>query len=226
LRNQAELIYYPVFKIVPSANNEEIIAEISSIDKFDWIIFTSRNTVRIFVEHLRRNRKEIGDKIKIAAIGKKTAEHLTELGYKVAFIPEEESSQGLIKELPTVIGKEDITILLPQGEEAPELLEKELSRLKYEVKKLNMYRTVATSPLELPPLESEMLDYIIFTSPLSVKFFQELGHVIKPATWVAAIGKPTAEALKEYYREADYIPTKADLSDIAAKIKELIGNEN
>ena len=226
LKDDADIIYYPVFQIVPKDYEGRIADEISSLEQYDWIIFTSKNTVKIFVEYLHESRSRIGEKTKIAAIGRKTAEYLMSLGYNVAFVPEEESSQGLIRELPSVIGQKDCRILLPQGEEAPEALEKELARLGFDIKRLNIYKTVAAKPEDLPSINADMIDFFIFTSPLSVEFFQDLRHSIRPNSWVAAIGIPTAEALKGNYRAADYIPPKADLQDIANKIKELIRNEN
>jgi hydroxymethylbilane synthase len=226
LKDDADIIYYPVFQIVPIDYEGRIADEISSLEQYDWIIFTSRNTVKIFADYLRESRSQIGGKTKIAAIGRKTAEYLISLGYSVAFVPEEESSQGLIRELPSAIGQKDLRILLPQGEEAPDILDKELSRLGYNIKRLNIYKTIAAKPDDLPSINSNMIDFFIFTSPLSVQFFQDLRHSIRPNSWVAAIGIPTAEALKGNYRAADYIPPKADLNDIACKIKELIRNEN
>jgi len=217
---RAEIIYYPVFQIQPAYNKNVVDDIISRFEEFDWIIFTSKNTVRIFKDILDKWSLKINPETKIAAVGGKTAELLEKLDMPVYFIPQREDSTGLIEEWPKSTGKETVKILLPQGEEAPDHLEKGLTAAGHQVTRVNLYKTLPTPKESLPSIDSRSIEFFIFTSPLSVKYYFQLGHNLPAKAWVSSIGRPTAEALAEHNRQTDYMPAKADLYDIAVKIRE------
>lgn len=219
-------VYYPDFAIVPEYDSVQTRSILDRLSEFDWIIFTSKNSVRIFNKILEDNSLAIDNRTRVAAVGKKTAEYLEFLDWKVAFYPMEESSLGLLKELPQIIDGDHKKILLPLGLEAPDVLQNGLKALGHSVQRINIYRTTPAAKETLPTVDSLSIDYYIFTAPLTVKFFKELGNRLPRDSWVAAIGKPTAEALREHFRAPDYIPRKADLSEIIVKILERIDNGN
>lgn len=226
LFGKLEPVYYPDFTIIPNYDSAQLRDVLHRLNDFDWIIFTSKNSVRIFDKIIEDNSLTIESKTRIAAVGKKTAEYLEFLEWKVAFYPMEESSLGLLKELPQIIDGDHKKILLPLGLEAPEVLQNGLKALGHSVQRINIYRTTPAAKETLPTLDSLSIDYYIFTAPLTVKFFKDLGNRLPRDSWVAAIGKPTAEALREHFRAPDYIPRKADLSEIIVKILERIDNGN
>lgn len=219
-------VYYPDFAIVPEYDSAQTRSILERLTDFDWIIFTSKNSARIFDKIIEDNSLTIDSRTKVAAVGRKTAEYLEFLEWKVAFYPMEESSLGLLKELPQIIDGDHKSILLPLGIEAPEVLQNGLKALGHNVQRLNIYRTMPADKNSLPSLENLAIEYYIFTAPLTVQFFKELGNRIPRDAWVAAIGNPTAEALREHFRAPDYIPPKADLSEIIAQILERIDNGN
>jgi hydroxymethylbilane synthase len=220
---QLEPIYYPVFQIVPKFDKTRIGRVAANIDKYDWIVFTSKNAVKIFLDILADRKIEIAPRTRIAAVGQRTARLLKIRGVAVAFVPARESGEGLLDELPSHMKKGE-RVLLPQGEEAPMTLYDGLAAKGLKAERLELYKTVPTPPDNLPPIDCIEIGAFIFTSPLSVKFFKELGHDIPERAWVTTLGSPTAAALTEYYRRPDYIPGKADLHDITDKILEMIQN--
>lgn len=220
---QLEPIYYPVFQIVPKIDKTKISRISANIENYDWIIFTSKNGVQIFLDVLADRKVEITARTKIAAVGQRTARLLKARDVAVAFVPTRESGEGLLNELPSIMKKGE-RVLLPQGEEAPPLLHDGLAAKGLKVERLDLYKTIPTAPEILPAIECHEIGAFIFTSPLSVKFFKDLGHDIPARAWVAGLGNPTAEALAEYFRKPDYIPGKADVHDITDKILEMIQN--
>lgn len=220
---QLEPIYYPVFQIVPKIDKTRINRIVANIDKYDWIIFTSKNGVQIFLDKLADRKVEIASRTKIASVGQRTARLLRVREVEVTFVPTRESAEGLLNELPSLLKKGE-RVLLPQGEEAPRVLQDGLTAKGLKVERINIYKTMPTPAESLPAINCSEIGAYIFTSPLSVKFFKDLGHDIPARAWVAVLGSPTAEALAEYYRKPDYIPGKADLHDIANKILEMIHN--
>jgi hydroxymethylbilane synthase len=222
LSGKIEPIYYPVFSIAPFHDKSADDLAVSRLNDFDWLIFTSKNSVRIFFDILRENGATLPSNMKIAAVGRKTSELLNAFGAREVFVPEREDSTGLIAELPRKFGGSKVSILLPQGEEAPTTLEDGLDALGHQVIRLNIYRTMPTDPAKLPDINIDSIDFFIFTSPLSVTYFRDLGHKIPAESWVAAIGWPTAEALAGLFRAPDFVPEKADLGAIIKHISECL----
>jgi hydroxymethylbilane synthase len=217
-------IYYPVFNITPSHDKFAAVTAISQLSDFDWLIFTSKNSVRIFFDILREHGATLPSKIKVAAVGSKTGEALKTHGIAGAFVPEREDSTGLIDELPRHFNAPAMKILLPQGEEASTTLEDGLGALGHKVSRLNIYEAIPSNLDCLPDIKTDDIDFFMFTSPLSVEYFKGLGHDIPKGAWVSAIGRPTAEALTSLFRAPDYVPDKADLAAIVNQILERIRN--
>jgi hydroxymethylbilane synthase len=215
-----EPVYYPVFTIAPSYADTEIVSALACLDGVDWLVFTSKNSVRIFFDILREYGATLPWKMKIAAVGRKTAEFIKMLGIAEVFVPEREDSAGLIDDLPRQFDKSQVSVLLPQGEEAPSLLENGLEAKGHKVVRLNIYRTLPTSIAHLPDINVNDIDFFIFTSALSATYFSQLGHDIPERAWIAAIGQPTAEVLNNLHRPPDFVPDKADLDSIVERILE------
>jgi len=222
LGDNVDILHYPVYEIKPVNESVPMTRALSHLDRYDWIIFTSKNSVRIFEEILHKYNVKLSSSTKFAAVGRKTAAYLEYCGYTVSFIPEREDASGLVQELPVHIEKKAALILLPQGEEAPDLLEKGLSSIGHEVERITIYKTVPTEREKLPVLDPQTIDFFVFTSPLAVTYYKSLGHDLPKLSWVTSIGRPTAEALAEAFRRPDYIPVKADLEDIAEIIREQV----
>jgi hydroxymethylbilane synthase len=219
-----EVVFFPVFTITPSYDASEVERVLSGLDNFDWVIFASKNSVRIFFDRLRERGTMLPPILKIAAVGQKTKESLESHGIAVAFVPEIEDSSGLVDELPRVMGDSPKSILLPQGEEAPDTIENGLRALGHSVVRLDIYSTHPTEAANLPDIDVADIDFFIFTSPLSVSYFKDLGYDLPSGPWLSAIGQPTSEALARQFRKPDFVPAKADLKTIVDKIEERIRN--
>jgi hydroxymethylbilane synthase len=220
----ADIIYYPVIDIVPDYEGK-IKDILQAVEDCSWIIFTSRNAARFMRDILKKESKEIPKEARIAAVGQKTAALLKGFGWRVDLTPSNESAEGLLDEF-AVIKEDNGAIFLPQGDDAPDKLESGLRALGFEANRIAIYKAIPRSRELLPEISSPDIDFFIFTSPLAVKYFKTLGHIIRDRAWAAAIGKPTAEALEKHYRRHDYMPVKADIGDIAKKIRERLENGN
>jgi len=217
-----EPIYYPVFEIVPKYDARQIHDILSRLDSYHWILFTSRNTVRIFMDILHDHNKRLPKTANIATVGSRTAEAVQAHGHEVRLVPEREDARGLLAELPGIIGREETEVLLPQGEAAPTLLRDGLAQAGRHVTHCTLYKTCPADPQTLPKIDIDTIAWYVFTNPLSVKFFKDLGHELPGHCQIAAIGQPTAEALQANFRAPDYVPHKADGHDIVNKIRELL----
>jgi len=94
----AEIFEFPTIEIVPPDSYKELDESIDKIETYNWIIFTSANGLKYFMQRLIDKNRDIRDLkgIKICAVGIKTAEKIQEFGLKVDIVPEEFNAEGLI----------------------------------------------------------------------------------------------------------------------------------
>jgi uroporphyrinogen-III synthase len=107
----ANVLLLPIIKITGPDDPDFIRTYLTDIGSFEWIIFTSANAIRYFFKFKNNDNNDL-HKIKIACIGKKTAEVLKTYNLKPSLIPGTFTSEELLK----AILKYDIRgkrILLP-----------------------------------------------------------------------------------------------------------------
>ncbi len=97
----AEVLLAPTVEIGPLANNAPLDAAIDRLSDYDWLVFTSANGVRFFVERLAergRDLRALGH-LKLAAIGPTTAHALAQIHLRADVIPESYRSESLAEAL-------------------------------------------------------------------------------------------------------------------------------
>ena len=164
-----EPIYFPVIEIRPIENNIELEKAIKNLEKYDWIVFTSVNAVDIAalsgaIEKSKRERK-----VKIAAIGPKTADALRKHNIEPNFTPDEFIGEAILSGLGDVKNK---WVLLPRAEIAREELPREIVKAGGIAHEIIVYKTLpAKTDVEgLAALKSGV-DVITFTSASTVENF-------------------------------------------------------
>lgn len=155
-----------------------------------WLAFTSPYGSQRFLELLKQERIDYRDLhgMKIACIGKATAEPFEKAGLYPDFIPGHSTTAALGQELPA----DGTTVFTFRESEASEVLEDTLLEQGHPYARLNLY----TSRFEEQPV-SETPDVLVFASSSAVHHWME-HHPDTPAVPVIAISEVTAEALKEY----------------------------
>lgn len=189
--------HLPLIKIVPLKGYRELDNLLKRLSAFDWIIFCSRYGVQYFFERLKRKGLDARalSKIKIAAIGNSTSRRLADCGIRADLVPGVESSQGLLEEFEK-LNIRDKKILLPRSDLSDKGLERGFKKQGAKVTSVVVYRNVM--PDELPDLNLNFFDEIMFTSPSTVKNFKKrYGRVPKQIrlTW---IGEVTKKAIKRF----------------------------
>ena len=210
LKNKgADVIHKPTIAIQPPHDYYELDKNLSHINKFQWILFTSPNAVKVFKNRLAAieiDKKDI-DNIQIAVIGDSTAKIVQLLGFRVNFVPKKQSSYGFLREFtaryPDLTG---IKILFPASDIARNIVTDGLVGAGAEVIRIIAYKTVS---LKYPPEEimklfqSKKVDLVTFTSSSTVDNLMALlpekkRQTIIPKIHAASIGPMTSKTLRSY----------------------------
>jgi len=195
-------ISFPLIEIKPVSVSDQIQKTLTKLEQYDWIIFTSYNAAKYFIELSGASGKN-PVKSKIAAIGSKTAGFLEQNGYNVDFIPGIYTAAELADSLPGIEGK---LILLPRTDIADDELLSGLTNRGGVVDEVIVYTTqkITNRKDELQELINKGLDVVTFASPSVVEAFSEMG-IEKNNAYIACIGPVTAEKAMEKGIKPDII---------------------
>jgi uroporphyrinogen III methyltransferase/synthase len=237
----AELIGLPTIGIAPPESYSELDSAIDMLETYDWIIFTSRNGVNYFLKRFFEKGKDIRDLkgIKICAIGSKTSEEIRKYGMKIDLIPEEFSSEGLIKAFSSqrsVFREQSQTLnskllkgmkfLLPRAEKAREIFPEKVRELGGHIDIPVTYRSVRPERhgKRLKRfLKEGRISIATFTSGATFNNFIEImgekADELLKGIAIAVIGPVTAKAVEKAGLKVDVMPKEAT---IEALVKEII----
>jgi len=203
----AEVIELPTIEIVPPESYQPLDEALRSLGRYQWLIVTSANTVRVIGARLAFLGIEAGalSKLRIAAIGSATAEALAALGAPPSLLPEQYVAESLIAAFHGLA--EGKRVLLARASVARDVIPDELAAMGANVDVVDAYRTVvpkesAAAVRELFSGKRALPDAITFTSSSTVKHFFSLlkGAAIELPPNIAAIsiGPITSTTLREH----------------------------
>ena len=212
----AAVICCPTIETVAPFSWALVDAAIEAIDRYGWIVFTSSNGVRFFMQRLselHRNQAALSHLIKVA-IGPGTAAALNALHLPADVVATDSQAEGALAAIIEQAGGEDRIrgqrFLLPRAAIARDFLPSALRNLGAEVDDVETYATVrpnvdVDSIVQL--LEQGRVDAIAFTSSSTVANFADLvGAERLPALLqglvVGCIGPATAHTAETYGLQA------------------------
>src|SRR5579863_3799139 len=143
----AEVILLPAIEVMPAADPEPLDQAIALLKTYDWLIFTSVNGVKHFIERLDASPRDLrAVNAKICAIGPATRAAVEALHLKVDLMPQEYVAESLVEAFTAqhLAGRR---ILLPRAAVARDLVPVELTRRGAHVDVVEAYRTVAPADL-------------------------------------------------------------------------------
>ena len=174
----AEPVECPTIRIVPPESWAPLDEALARLDRYHWLVFTSVNGVRPFMERLHGRGQDVRALagLRLACIGPRTAEELAAWGLRADVIPAEYHAEGLIEALTAAgVGKQ--RVLIPRATVAREVLPEQLRAAGAEVSVVPVYRTVrpeADAGRLKEQLQRHELHVITFTSSSTVQNFCEL----------------------------------------------------
>lgn len=203
----AEAILLPAIEIREAEDSEPIDQAVARLRTYDWLIFTSVNGVRYFMEHLDRSARDLRalSSLKICAIGPATRAAVEALHLKVDLMPQEYVAESLV----AAFTEEHLNgrrILLPRAAVARDVVPKELTRRGASVEVVEAYRSVAPAGLaeHAAEVSARKPDWITFGSSSAVKnLLNAAGPAAIGNAKIASIGPVTSATIRENGLEVD-----------------------
>ncbi len=204
--------------------------KIPDISAYAGAFFTSSNSVRYFLERLKKEAPDELEqlrKIKVFAVGKTTAKDLGEYGITTEPLPKVADAVNLMKEIgPGVIqGK---SFLFLRGSLSLGIIPAAITELGGSCDSITVYENLppdleATEQIKTM-IHNGRISCLSFTSPSTAQnYFKAVGSTTVPSgVLVAAIGKTTADALKKLGVQVDIVPEYYDGPHFARAIAEAL----
>ena len=200
------VIECPTIEIQPPSDFGTLDAALARLDSYDWLIFTSVNSVEPFLARLDRAGKSVAQlvRLKVAAIGSETAKRLDGAGITVSVVPERYQAEGILDSLDAdeMKGK---NVLIPRAAKARNVLPDTLRQWGANVDVVEAYRTAAPD-IDVAALRQRLqrgdADIVTFTSSSTVNNFVELFAAadlpsLVGSAAVACIGPITAKTVED-----------------------------
>jgi uroporphyrinogen-III synthase len=201
---------------------------LDEIDRYDWVLFTSRNGLRFFLRGLRaRGLRLAGLSARYAAVGPQTAEALEAEGVAPDTVARQPNALGLAAALKgAVTAGERVLIVRPQRTR-PELAE-QLEAMGAEVHSVPFYRNRAARDLGriAAELSDKNFDAAAFGAPSA------FGHLFaacgdRAHEWFAslalvAIGETTAAAIRDRGCEVAAVARQPTPEGIADAVEQAV----
>ncbi|MBN1850436.1 MAG: uroporphyrinogen-III C-methyltransferase [Deltaproteobacteria bacterium] len=213
----AECIEFPTIEIIPPSQWEDMDRAIRSLDRYQWLLFTSVNGVQYFFKRLEDLGKDVRGlkNMKVGAIGPKTAEAVYAKGIKPDLVPDEYRAEAVVDAFKKQ-GAENLNILIPRAAEAREILPEELKKMGARVDVVEAYRTVMPdkgADKVKAMLQDGEIHMITFTSSSTVTNFvsmfesdkDQLKHWMEKSA-VACIGPITAQTAEKNGLKVSVMP--------------------
>ncbi|MDT8859500.1 uroporphyrinogen-III synthase [Alkalihalobacillus sp. MEB130] len=210
-----------------SIYRDQVRYAINHILEYDWIIFTSVNGVRFFMNQFQRNHQvDVLSSLKIAVVGTKTEQYLTKWGLRANIIPDEYVAEGLIDSLKGNI-KEGDKVLIARGNLGRAKLRLQLEELGASVLDVAVYETVcpieAKQQLESVYQTIGKLDYVTFTSSSTVTHYIQIlidlkREIDNSNSTVACIGPIAALTATKFGLRVDIVPHTYTIDHLVKEI--------
>jgi uroporphyrinogen-III synthase len=224
----AEPVEVPVLEIRPPASFEQLDSSILKLDKYDWLVLTSANTVQALVARAAELGVAFAQpaSLKVAAIGEGTAEEARKAGFRITFIPVTSVAESLVEGL--VGDAAGQRILLARAEVARDLIPDALRDMGAQVDVVDAYRNVVPGgvPQQLQMALVRGIDAATFTSSSSVTHLAEAARqatIPWPFAGVPAvsIGPITSGTLRDLGWEPSIEANPSDIPGLISAVVQL-----
>ncbi|MDR1069427.1 MAG: uroporphyrinogen-III C-methyltransferase [Gracilibacteraceae bacterium] len=201
----AETTEFPVIRRERPEHPELLADAVRRAGSFAWIVFTSANGVRAFMETVAELDMDIRELRgpRLAAIGPRTARELRDHGFRPEDLPEKYQAEDLARALTGKVRAGD-RVLLPRADLARPYLADALREMGARVEEVTAYRTGRpqedAAAAVRRALGAGRIDAVTFTSASTARNFAALIGGAETGIWdktaAVSIGPVTTAAAK------------------------------
>jgi len=217
-----DVVAAPMIKLIDNrdSNFDGFVARVLAHES-DIAIFTSANGIAFTLQKIDRPDRFVQalNRMCVVAIGSKTRKALEKLTISVSLMPESYSSKGIAQMLHGIDGKTVEVVRSAHGD--PALIDELEGRLGAVVHETAVYGLALPDDGRQERLITDALagkiDAFAFTSAMTVRNFMTVARNMGAESGivdalnegvVAAIGPPTADALREHGVSVDVVPER------------------
>ena len=197
----AKVIELPAIEIQPALDYGPLDRALASMKSWDWIVFTSANGVRFFLDRLDRAPCDLRSvRGRICAIGPATRDALARFHVKIDVVAGEYVAEGLLRALEG-FDLRGSRVLIARAAVARDILPLELANRGAQVEVVEAYRTIPPAGLasQADEVLSRRPDWITFTSSSTVEnLISAIGPAKLAGIRVASIGPVTSATLRKH----------------------------
>ncbi len=179
----AEVLVQPAIAITPPADWQPVDQVLQALDRYDWIVFSSANGVRFFLDRLeaiRGDMRRLG-RTRIAAIGPGTADELSRYHLRADLVPDAFRAEALADALLHETSGQ--SFLLVRASRGREVLAEQLAAAGKRVEQVVAYQSIDVTepdPDVLEAMAAGKIDWVTVSSSAIaqslVKLFGETLH--------------------------------------------------
>ena len=228
----ADVIELPLIQVVKDIEKDPLADVMLELGSYDWIVFTSANGVRFFMEEFLRLFDDIRalGLLRFACVGDTTAAAVRGFHLKVECQPKVATAEALATELIATGSLDSAKMLVITGNMNREVLVTKLEEARAIVDCLQVYRTEKTD-LTAEPAAADFrargADAILFASSSAVQSFVDQAAALRLAKdarrpLAGSIGPQTSDTMKQVGMPIDFIAKTPSLDSLVdAVVKKL-----
>ena len=216
---------YPTIEIRPSEDDGAFDAALASLDRFEWVVFTSANGVDAVFDRLARRRRDARafGACRVCAIGPSTAASLRARGIVADWMPEQFVTSAIVEGFRE-FDLRGAGVLLTRADIAPAALADGLREQGATVTEVTAYRTVpaeASRQQLIAAFEAGEIDVVTLTSSSTVRNLVggigDRGDLLDGVA-IACIGPVTAETARELGLRPDVVAEEHTIPGLVAAL--------
>lgn len=228
----AEVVELPLIHVSKHIEKDPLADVMLELGGYDWIVFTSANGVRFFMEEFFRLFDDIRalGLLRFACIGDTTAKAIAALHLKIECQPKIATADNLADELIATGSLDSAKILVITGNLNRDTLVTKLEAARAIVDRLQVYQTAKTDLSNEPAaadFRARGADAILFASSSAVQSFVDQAASLKlgpgaKRPLAGSIGPQTSETMKQVGMPIDFIAKTPSLDSLVeALVKKL-----
>lgn len=171
----AEAISLSLIETVPCME-PEYETQLQSVERYQWVVFTSTNGVELFFEALSRLQVDYRklSKVKFAAVGDATAKSLLKHGFHCDFLPDTYTGEALADQWSSLLDQ-DSQVMLIRARGGNDILARTLTQKHIPYVDMLLYETRVDKRRkeELNQVLSDV-DYVVVSSASAVQALAEM----------------------------------------------------